>query len=123
MTSSALWSTTAMKHTNTVTRYPGTASELANEIGDLYYDALANHLHLLAQKMASDSAADASRGRGKLAAELTSKERRLSINKVSDGARLEGAQKAVQPRRRIAGCFICLFTPRMAMYCWLVMTA
>lgn len=70
MTSSALWSITAMKHTNTVTRYPGTASELANEIGDLYYDALANHLHLLAQKMASDSAADASRGRGKLAAEL-----------------------------------------------------
>ena len=36
-----------MKHTNTVTIYPGTASELTNEIGDLYYDALANHLHLL----------------------------------------------------------------------------
>lgn len=50
MTSSALWFITAMKHTNTVTRYPGTASELANEIGDLYYNALANHLHLLAQK-------------------------------------------------------------------------
>ena len=35
--------------------------------------------------------------KGKLAAELASKERRLSINKVSDGARPAGAQKAVQP--------------------------
>ena len=59
-----------MKHTNTVTQFQGTPAELAEAIGDLYYDALAQHLLLLSQKMAKDSAADAGRGRHQLAAEL-----------------------------------------------------
>jgi hypothetical protein len=59
-----------MKHTNTVTRFQGSSDQLAEDIGDLYYDALALHLHLLAEKMAKDSIADAARGRNKLAAEL-----------------------------------------------------
>ena len=59
-----------MKHTNTVPQFQGTPAELAEAIGDLYYDALAQHLLLLSQKMARDSAADAGRGRHKLAGEL-----------------------------------------------------
>ena len=59
-----------MKHTNTVPGFSGSASELADAIGDLYYDALAQHLRLLAQKMGRDSAADSGRGRHKLAGEL-----------------------------------------------------
>lgn len=59
-----------MKHTNTVTGYQGNGTQLAEEIGDLYYDALATHLHLLAEKMAKDGATDAGRGRQKLADEL-----------------------------------------------------
>lgn len=59
-----------MKHTNTVTRFQGTEAELAEAIGDLYYDALARHMALLSEKMARDSAADAGRGRHRLAGEL-----------------------------------------------------
>lgn len=59
-----------MKHTNTVTCYQGNVEQLVEDIGDLYYDALAIHLHLLAKKMAKDGMADAARGRNKLAAEL-----------------------------------------------------
>lgn len=59
-----------MKHTNTVTQFQGSENELVEAIGDLYYDALARHLHLLSQKMARDSAADAGRCRHQLAGEL-----------------------------------------------------
>jgi len=59
-----------MKHTNTVTQFQGSENELVEAIGDLYYDALARHLQLLSKKMARDSAADAGRGRHKLAGEL-----------------------------------------------------
>lgn len=59
-----------MKHTNTVTAFDGSPLALAESIGDLYYDALAKHLLLLAQKMARDGEADAGRGRLKLASEL-----------------------------------------------------
>ncbi len=59
-----------MKHKNTVIRYQGNVEQLVEEIGDLYYDALATHLHLLAEKIAKDGKTDAARGRKKLAAEL-----------------------------------------------------
>jgi hypothetical protein len=59
-----------MKHTPTVTRFQGRPAELAEALGDLYYDSLANHLKLLSEKMARDSVADAGRSRHKLAGEL-----------------------------------------------------
>lgn len=60
-----------MKHTKTVRHFTGTSKELAGEMGDLYYDALAELLALLADKMSADSLADHGRGRPKLAEELS----------------------------------------------------
>jgi len=59
-----------MKHTSTVPGFDGTHEQLAERIGDLYYDALAEFLDLLANKIAVDSEADIGCGRPKLAAEL-----------------------------------------------------
>jgi hypothetical protein len=59
-----------MVHRENIERYPGTLPELAGEVGDLRYDALAAFLHSLARKLESDGSADAGRGRTKLAAAL-----------------------------------------------------
>lgn len=59
-----------MKHTRTVNLYQGTQAQLAENLGDLYYDTLADFLGLWSKKMARDAAADLGRGRPKLAAEL-----------------------------------------------------
>ena len=59
-----------MKHTRTVNLYQGTQEQLAEDLGDLYYDTLADFLDLLSKKMARDATADLGRGRPKLAAEL-----------------------------------------------------
>lgn len=59
-----------MQHANHINRYPGTLAELATELGDLRYDALAAFLTELAAKLEADSLADAARGRQKLAAQL-----------------------------------------------------
>ncbi len=59
-----------MNHTHTVPHFVGSAQLLSQEIGDLFYDALADVLHLLAQKIEADSQADGARGRTKLAKEL-----------------------------------------------------
>ncbi len=59
-----------MTHTDHVERYSGTLAELAAELGDLRYDALAAFLAALAAKLAADSTQDAARGRAKLAAAL-----------------------------------------------------
>lgn len=59
-----------MKHTHQIKRYTGPHRQLAEDIGDLYYDALADFLRLMAEKMARDAQADAGRSRHKLAAEL-----------------------------------------------------
>jgi hypothetical protein len=60
----------AMIHWEDIERYPGTLAELAGEVGDLRYDALASFLRSLAAKLESDGNADAGRGRPKLAASL-----------------------------------------------------
>jgi hypothetical protein len=57
-------------HRDDIERYPGTLAELAGELGDLRYDALARFLAALAAKLAADAAADASRGRPRLSAAL-----------------------------------------------------
>jgi hypothetical protein len=59
-----------MIHREDIDRYPGTLTDLAREIGDLRYDSLAAFLRELATKLERDSAADAGRGRPKLAATL-----------------------------------------------------
>lgn len=51
--------------------YVGTNQELANELGDMRYDALAEFLGHLADKIREDGEKDASRGRPKLAKYLT----------------------------------------------------
>ncbi len=59
-----------MIHRETIDGYSGTLAELADELGDLRYDALASFLRSLAAKLESDGNADAGRGRPKLAALL-----------------------------------------------------
>jgi len=61
-----------MVHREDIERYPGTLAELAGDVGDLRYDALAAFLRALAAKLAADGDADARRGRPKLAAALGS---------------------------------------------------
>ncbi len=56
-----------MIHREEVERYPGTLTQLAGDVGDLRYDALALFLRALAAKLAADGSADAHRGRPKLA--------------------------------------------------------
>lgn len=59
-----------MKHTDKVKNYNGSHQKLAEEIGDLYYDALADFLQLLSEKIQTDAQADSDRGRQKLAKQL-----------------------------------------------------
>jgi hypothetical protein len=59
-----------MVHREDVERYPGTLADLAEEVGDLRYDALAEFLRLLSAKLERDAGRDQGRGRGRLAAEL-----------------------------------------------------
>jgi hypothetical protein len=59
-----------MKHADCVEKYPGTLAELAEELGNLRYDALAVFLASLSAKLEEDSLKDAARGRKKLAATL-----------------------------------------------------
>jgi hypothetical protein len=59
-----------MIHHETLETYSGTLAELAVELGDLRYDALAAFLHALGQKLEMDATADSNRGRAKLASAL-----------------------------------------------------
>jgi hypothetical protein len=59
----------AIEHTNDIP-YEGGYPKLADDLGNLRYDALADFLELLAAKIDRDAAADAGRGRQQLAAEL-----------------------------------------------------
>ncbi|MCI0702131.1 MAG: hypothetical protein L0241_13695 [Planctomycetia bacterium] len=59
-----------MKHVDHIERYPGTLLELAEELGNLRYDALAAFLVALAAKLGTDAVQDTERGRTHLATEL-----------------------------------------------------
>jgi hypothetical protein len=59
-----------MKHTKQVVNFAGSHEQLATEIGDLYYDSLADLLRKLSDKIGSDAQADHGRGRPRLAGEL-----------------------------------------------------
>ena len=60
-----------MKHAREIAGYAENHKQLAEEMGDLYYDSLADLLRLLAEKLARDAVSDCGRGRPKLAAELS----------------------------------------------------
>src|SRR4051794_27404902 len=72
-----------MIHTDTISSYPGTLSDLAEDIGNLKYDALAEFLHALSEKLAIDAGADQGRGRAKLAAALYDCSRHLDASATS----------------------------------------
>ncbi len=59
-----------MDHREDIGHYPGTLTQLAGEIGDLRYDALASFLHSLAEKLDRDRKSDQERGRPQLASTL-----------------------------------------------------
>jgi hypothetical protein len=59
-----------MWHEDTVKKYDGSLGELAEDIGNLKYDALEQLLFQIAAKLKLDSGADEKRGRSNLAAAL-----------------------------------------------------
>lgn len=70
------------KHTSTVKGIGFCNKELANRVGNLYYDGLSNFLEDLSQKLTLDSIADKNRGRIKLASNLKN-----SANLISQSAK------------------------------------
>ncbi|MGB3652319.1 MAG: hypothetical protein WBA41_14040 [Rivularia sp. (in: cyanobacteria)] len=70
-----------MKHKTYIEKYNGSLEALAEDIGNLKYDALADLLKLLSVKLNKDSESDLSRNRVKLAACL--KECALEVNEAS----------------------------------------
>ena len=72
-----------MIHKELVEKFDGTMAELAEDIGDLRYDALAEFLHLLAQKIEKDGDKDKARGRVKLARELHGCAHDLRLGKIA----------------------------------------
>jgi RimJ/RimL family protein N-acetyltransferase len=95
-----------MPHDTTVTRYAGTLSELANDLGDLRYDALTTFLQDLSAKLERDGRADSERGRKKLAASLQ-----------SCAAHLEGAAREMETAWRIAAPFMLSVAELLANRC------
>ncbi len=59
-----------MIHYSTVQNYTGTLTELAEDISNLRYDALAELLELLSAKIERDGEKDKARGRAQLAQAL-----------------------------------------------------
>jgi hypothetical protein len=59
-----------MKHENKID-YPGGFDKLAEDLGNLQYDTLAEFLTKLSNKLAKDSQADADRKRPQLAKQLS----------------------------------------------------
>lgn len=60
------------QHRETIEQYPGTLAELAGDISNLRYDALAFFLQSLHRKLEADAGADEGRGRLKLSSALHS---------------------------------------------------
>jgi len=72
-----------MIHETTVKKYQGNLKDLSINIGDLRYDALADFLKLLSDKIQSDAHKDKERGRLKLAEELYACAEQLKRSKSS----------------------------------------
>lgn len=74
-----------MIHASTLEKYPGSLAELANDLGDLRYDALAEFLAHLSQKLTEDGNQDQERGRPQLAHRL-----------IHSGNLLQASSKEIQ---------------------------
>lgn len=98
-----------MPHDTTVTRYAGTLPELADDLGNLRYDALAAFLQDLSAKLERDGRADSERGRKKLAASLQ-----------SCAAHLAEAARETETAWRIAAPFMLTVAELLANRCLLV---
>ena len=70
-----------MIHKSEVEKYTGSMEELAEEIGNLKYDSLANFLDLLADKIQRDGQKDKERNRVKLANNLFQSAERIRESK------------------------------------------
>lgn len=78
-----------MIHKDNIEKYDGSLKQLAEDLGNLKYDALADFLHLLADKINQDSLTDKANGRKKLAIHLFGcgrklKDAALDIDKAWD---------------------------------------
>jgi hypothetical protein len=71
-----------MIHQDRVEQYPGDLAALAEDVGNLKYDALAEFLRLLSAKIDGDAAKDQARGRVRLAAALRSAAGRIGSAEV-----------------------------------------
>jgi hypothetical protein len=67
-----------MKHSSKIEQYEGSLEELAEDLGNLRYDALAKFLGLLSAKIATDGAKDTARGRHRLGASLQESSEKLA---------------------------------------------
>ncbi|MFN7119736.1 MAG: hypothetical protein ACK4TA_23275 [Saprospiraceae bacterium] len=78
------------KHKKELALYNGDFTSLATELGNLRYDALAEFLHLLSEKLHQDGIADANRGRVKLATQLqhASKSLESTANAIEEAWRI-----------------------------------
>jgi hypothetical protein len=83
-----------VKHIQQVKGYPGSHQQLADEIGDLYYDSLAELLRMIAGKIERDGDNDATRGRKKLANALHDCSAQLTIAARS----IDSAWRICEPR-------------------------
>ena len=82
-----------MVHHGAVQNYAGSLAELATDVGNLRYDALAEFLTLLSAKIAEDGQKDAGRGRAQLAAALQNSAAEL----VASAKHIEKAWQVAKP--------------------------
>jgi len=82
-----------MTHRDAVQNYTGTLAELAEDIGNLRYDALAELLQLLSVKIGQDGQKDAGRGRAQLAAALQDSAKELAAS----AGHIERAWRVAKP--------------------------
>ena len=72
-----------MIHLTIIKDYPHDLRQLAEDLGDLRYDALSEFLHHLSQKIEQDGSKDAARNRFKLATTLKDCSEHLSNAKIA----------------------------------------
>lgn len=78
------------KHNKELENYNADFKTLANELGNLRYDALAEFLDLLSNKIRLDGIADENRGRNKLANQLKNAAENLknAVNSIEEAWRI-----------------------------------
>jgi hypothetical protein len=87
-----------LKHTKTPKGYAGTLEQLAEEVGDLFYDSLSEFLRLLSEKIRRDAESDQRRGRVKLAGELRACAEQLAQASARIAHAWEICEPYMQPR-------------------------